>query len=51
MRKEYIPMATSETIYYEPQTEAEFDNLLGQMKVGDMIFNKWVFQASGGMWY
>ena len=22
-----------------------------QMKVGDMIFNKWVFTASGGIWY
>ena len=51
MRKEYIPMATSATIYYEPQTQQDFDQLIEKMKVGDMIFNKWVFQASGGMWY
>ena len=51
MRKEYIPVATSATVYYEPRTQQEFDELMGQMKVGDMIFNKWVFQDSGGMWY
>lgn len=51
MRKEYIPVATSETIYYEPQTQQEFDELIEKMKVGDMIFSKWVFQANGGMWY
>ena len=51
MRKEYIPVATSKTIYYKPQTKQEFDALIETMKVGDMIFSKWVFQASGGIWY
>ena len=51
MRKEYIPVATSSTVYYKPQTQQEFDNLIEAMNVGDMIFNKWVFQASGGIWY
>ena len=51
MRKEYIPVATSDTVYYKPQTEAEFNALIEKMKVGDMIFSKWVFQASGGIWY
>ena len=51
MRKEYIPVTTSETIYYKPQTKQEFDSLIENMKVGDMIFSKWVFQASGGIWY
>ena len=48
MSKEYIPVATSETIYYEPQTQQEFEEMTELMKVGDMIFNKWVFS---GMWY
>ena len=39
------------TIYYKPQTKQEFDALIESMKVGDMIFSKWVFQASGGIWY
>ena len=51
MRKEYIPVATSTTIYYKPETEVEFNALIETMKVGDMIFSKWVFQASGGIWY
>ena len=51
MRKEYIPVATSATVYYKPQTEQEFNSLIEKMKVGDMIFSKWVFQASGGIWY
>ena len=51
MSYEYIPVATSATIYYEPQTQQDFDQLIEKMKVGDMIFSKWVFQASGGMWY
>ena len=46
MRKEYIPVATSDTVYYKPQTEAEFNALIETMKIGDMIFSKWVFQAS-----
>jgi len=48
MRKEYIPVATSETIYYEPQTQRELAEMMELMKVGDMILNKWVFS---GMWY
>ena len=51
MRKEYIPVATSATNYYEPQTQQKFDQLMEQMKVGDMIFNKWVFETIGGLWY
>jgi hypothetical protein len=51
MSKEYIPVATSSTVYYEPQTKQEFDELMEVVKVGDMVCNKWVFQASGGMWY
>jgi len=51
MSKEYIPVATSETVYYEPQIQEEFDNLMEVVKVGDMVFNKFVFQASGGLWY
>ena len=51
MSKEYIPVATSETVYYEPQTKQEFDELMEVVKVGDMVHNKWVFEASGGLWY
>jgi len=51
MRVEYIPVATSSTVYHEPQTEQEFDELVQTAKVGDMIFSKWVFQSSGGLWY
>ena len=51
MSKEYIPVATSDTIYYEPLTEQEMEKTFEVMKIGDMIFNKWTFQASGGMWY
>jgi hypothetical protein len=51
MSKEYIPVATSKTIYFKPQTEQELETMTALMKVGDMIFNKWVFQASGGIWY
>ena len=43
---EYIPKATADTIYYKPETQREMEEM-----VGDMIFSKWVFQASGGMWY
>ena len=46
---EYIPVATEKTVYYEPQTKEEMDGMMEQMKVGDMMFNKWVF--SKGMWY
>jgi len=48
---EYIPVATSSTVYYKPETEQEMEEMTALMKVGDMIFSKWVFQASGGMWY
>ena len=51
MSNEYIPVATANTVYYEPQTEQEMADMTEVMKVGDMIFNKWVFQASGGIWY
>ena len=51
MSNEYIPVATADTVYYEPQTQQEMDEMTTLMKVGDMIFRKWVFQASGGMWY
>ena len=50
-RIEYIPKATEGTIYYKPQTEQEFEEITAIMKVGDMIFSKWVFKSSGGMWY
>ena len=46
--KEYIPVATSDTVYYEPQTQEEFEEMTEQMKVGDMIYSKWVFS---GLWY
>jgi len=48
MSKEYIPVATSDTVYYEPQTKEEFDDLMETVKVGDMVYNKWVFN---GLWY
>jgi len=48
MSREYIPVATTDTIYYEPQTQQEFDDLLEIVKVGDMVYNKWV---SDGLWY
>ena len=48
--KEYIPVATSDTVYYEPQTQEEFDELMEVVKVGDMVHNKFVFEASGGDW-
>jgi len=51
MSNEYIPVATADAIYYKPQTEQEMEQMTAVMKVGDMIFSKWVFQASGGMWY
>jgi hypothetical protein len=51
MSNEYIPVATKNTVYFEPKTEQEMEQMTALMKVGDMIFNKWVFRASGGMWY
>jgi len=47
---EYIPVATASTIYYKPETEQEMEQMTAIMKVGDMIFSKWAFQASGGLW-
>jgi len=51
MSKGYIPVATENTVYYEPKTEQEMEKMIALMKVGDMIFNKWAFQAVGGLWY
>ena len=51
MSSEYIPVATASTIYYKPETEQEMEQMTAIMKVGDMIFSKWAFQASGGIWY
>jgi len=48
MSKEYIPVATSSTIYYKPQTEQEFDELMAVVKVGDMVYSKRIFN---GLWY
>jgi hypothetical protein len=48
MSNEYIPVATADTIYYEPQTEQEMEQMTAVMKVGDMIYSKWVFS---GLWY
>ncbi|MCL2854589.1 MAG: TnpV protein [Defluviitaleaceae bacterium] len=48
MSKEYIPVATIDTVYYEPQTKEEFDKLMEVVKVGDMVYSKWVFS---GLWY
>jgi hypothetical protein len=49
MSKQYIPVATNKTVYFEPQTKEEMDGMIEKMKLGDMLFNKWVF--SRGMWY
>ena len=48
MSKEYIPVATASTVYYEPETQEEFNALMDIVKVGDMVYSKWVFD---GMWY
>ena len=40
MSNEYIPVATTSTIYYKPETQQEFDELVQTAKVGDMIFSK-----------
>ena len=48
MYKAYIPAATTNTIYFKPETQAEMDNMMHLMKVGDMIYSKWVFS---GLWY
>ena len=48
MSKEYIPKATEDTAYYKPQTQEEMEQMTEQMKLGDMIYSKWVFN---GLWY
>ena len=48
MGKEYIPVATKHTNYYEPNTEEEVMELFETMKVGDMVLKKWI---SSGLWY
>jgi hypothetical protein len=45
---EYIPVATSSTTYYEPQSKEEMEQMTAVMKVGDMIHDKWV---ADGLWY
>jgi len=45
---EYIPVATKDTIYYKPQSKQEMEATYDLMKVGDMIYNQWVFN---GLWY
>jgi len=49
MSKEYIPVATNSTVYFKPETQAEMDEMIPQMKLGDMAFLPWMF--SNGMWY
>ena len=48
MSNEYIPVATADTVYYKPETQQEFEEMTAIMKIGDMIFSKWVFN---GLWY
>ena len=49
MHKEYIPVATKNTIYFKPQTEEEMEVMISQMKLGDMMFLPWMLR--NGMWY
>jgi len=44
--KEYIPLETAETSYYEPQTEQEMEEIVAVMNVGDMILN-----IENNLWY
>ena len=46
---EYIPVATNATVYFKPPTKEEMNNMIPQMKLGDMLFAPWVFNK--GMWY
>jgi len=48
MYKAHIPVATNNTVYFKPNTQAEMDEMMHSMKIGDMIYSKWVFD---GMWY
>jgi len=48
MGMEYIPVASVDTKYFQPQTEQELDEMFEGMNVGDMIFSKWVFD---GIWF
>ena len=49
MSKEYIPVATKDTVYFKPQSKEEMETMIEQMNLGDMLFDPWVF--SNGMWY
>ena len=49
MSRECIPVVTNDTIYFKPETQVEMDEMIPQMKLGDMMFLPWVF--SNGMWY
>ena len=49
MSKEYIPVATKNTIYFKPQSEEEMEAMIPKMKLGDMMFLPWMF--TNGMWY
>ena len=49
MSKEYIPVATKDTVYFKPQNKEEMESMIPKMKLGDMLFAPWVF--SKGMWY
>jgi len=49
MSKEYIPVVTSETVYFKPQSKDEMKTMISQMKLNDMMFLPWMF--SNGMWY
>jgi len=49
MYKEFIPVATKDTVYFKPQTQEEMEAMIPQMKLGDMIFLPWI--GSRGMWY
>jgi len=43
---EYIPVSTSKTIYYEPQTQQEMTEMVKRMNLGDMIL-----RTENNLWY
>ena len=45
-RIEYIPVATKTTVYYEPKTQQEMDDMIKVMKVGDMLLS-----PINNLWY
>ena len=49
MSKEFIPVATKDTVYFKPQTQEEKEAMIPEMKLGDMMFLPWI--GSRGMWY